>query len=123
MMLTHHVVDDQFGHAGKNNHHQRADDGASERAQRQRRVTLPVTKTREAAPVCAKTSRSVFRSTPSAAPSASPSARPAVLIFITMLTSAFTLAASPALPTNRTVEASSLSKGSAFRKAVSAPPH
>ena len=44
VMLTNDVVDDQFGHARENDHHQRADDGASERAQRQPRVTLQVTK-------------------------------------------------------------------------------
>src|ERR1700746_3043768 len=44
MMLTHHVVDDPFGHARENDHHQRADNGAPERAERERRITLQVTK-------------------------------------------------------------------------------
>src|SRR5437870_9169634 len=226
MMLADHVVDDPFGDARENDHHQRADDGAPERAQRERGITSQITKyapdrfhlrenlaqsrrlraqtrspeclclslkvssaipdlssspkpsaimrsycslvarangssrprlrasssamplsfaacaaekkqlcsrfcmsspsvssTREFAPVCEKTSRSIVKSSPSAAPSASPSAKPAVLIFITMLTSAFTLAASPAFPMKRTLDASSLSTGSAFRKAASAPPH
>ncbi len=74
-----------------------------------------VSSTREFAPVCEKTARSILRSRPSAAPRARPSARPAVLIFITMFTSAFTLAASPALPTNRTTEPSSFKIGSALR--------
>ena len=52
--------------------------------------------TREFAPVCEKTSRNIVRSRPSAAPSPRPSASPAVLMFITMLTSAFTWAALPA---------------------------
>src|SRR5947208_1033253 len=58
-----------------------------------------VCKTREAAPVSEKTSRNIARSRPSASPRPRPSAKPAVLIFITMLTSAFTFAASPAFPT------------------------
>src|ERR1043166_4439980 len=82
-----------------------------------------VSSTREFAPVCEKTSRSIVRSMPNAAPSASPSANAAVLIFITMLTSAFTLAASPALPIKRTTDASSFNTGSPLRKASSFPPH
>ena len=44
MMLAHDIVDDPFGHARENDHHQRADDGAPERAERERRITLQVTK-------------------------------------------------------------------------------
>src|SRR5438046_3962168 len=47
----------------------------------------------------------------------------AVLMFITMLTDVFTLAASPALPTKRIWAASSFKIGSAFRNASSFPPH
>src|SRR5207245_9987732 len=226
MMLADHVVDDPFGDARDNDHHQRADDGAPERAQRERGITSQITKyapdrfhlrenlaqsrrlcaqtrspeclclslnvssaipdlsrspkpsaimrsycslvarasgrsrpsrrasssaiplsfaacaaekkqvcsrfcisspsvsrTREAAPVCEKTFLNISRSRPSAAPSPRPSARPAGLIFITMLTSAFTFAASPALPMNRIVDPSSFKMGSALRNASSLPPH
>src|SRR6266403_3832696 len=82
-----------------------------------------VSRTREFAPVCEKTSRNNLRSRPSAAPRPRPSARPAVLMFITMLTSAFTLPASPAFPTKRIWAASSFKIGSAFRNASSFPPH
>src|SRR5665213_3628279 len=51
-----------------------------------------VCSTRELAPVCEKTSRNRGRSKPSAAPKPRPSARPAVLMFMTMLTSALTCA-------------------------------
>src|SRR3981081_3218443 len=44
MMLPHDVVDDQFRDARENDHHQRADDRAPERAQCERRVTLQVAK-------------------------------------------------------------------------------
>ena len=52
-----------------------------------------------AAPVWEKTSRTMARSSPSAAARPSPSASPAVLMFITILTSAFSFAACPARPT------------------------
>src|SRR5437667_2410760 len=82
-----------------------------------------VSNTREFAPVCENTSRSIVKSKPSAAPRPSPSARPAVLMFITMLTSAFTFAASPALPMNRIFAASSFKIGSALWNVSSFPPH
>src|SRR5437870_5249673 len=44
MMLADHVVDDPFGDARENDHHQRADDGAPERAQRERGITSQITK-------------------------------------------------------------------------------
>ena len=53
---------------------------------------------RDAAPVWEKTSRSIVRSSPSESPRPNPSANPAVLMFITILTSAFTCAAWPVLP-------------------------
>ena len=49
--------------------------------------------TPERAPVCENTARNVVRSRPGADPRARPSASAAVLLFITMLTSAFTAAA------------------------------
>ena len=44
MILADDDVDDPFRHCGKNNHHQRADNRATERARRQPRVTLQITK-------------------------------------------------------------------------------
>ena len=57
-----------------------------------------VASTREFAPVCEKTAMTVFRSRPREAARPRPSARPAVLMFMTMFTSAFTCAAWPAVP-------------------------
>ena len=82
-----------------------------------------VSSTREFAPVWEKTSRNIVRSRPAAAPRPRPSASRAVLMFITILTSAFTLPASPALPTKQIWAASSFKIGSAFRNASSFPPH
>jgi len=53
-----------------------------------------------------KSPRTIARSRPSASASPSPSARPAVLMFITIFTSALTSAALPAEPTNRMDELS-----------------
>src|SRR5436853_496730 len=135
MMLSNDDIEDLFRHHRKHDHHQRPDDGADQHTERDRRITSQVLKNppdsihpgraigRIGRTRCVTTSRNIFKSSPSASPRPSPSANPAVLIFITMLTSAFTLAASPALPMKRTLEANSLSTGTAFRKAFSFPPH
>ena len=44
MMRANDIVDDLLGDCGKNDHHQRADDGAAKRSGGQPRVTLQVTK-------------------------------------------------------------------------------
>src|ERR1700724_1128351 len=44
MMLSNNDVEDLFRHHRENDHHQRADDCATEHAERERRITLQVSK-------------------------------------------------------------------------------